>query len=216
MFLSPGPGGTGVQVTDLAGRHITTLETPDAKGMALSADDRPLWVAVPTGGLVEIDTTSRAVLRTITLPTGHCAGDVAVTGSRLVYGHSCTTYLGRCGGVVDVATGAVLGNVTRGPFHKPVVAAGPAGQVYAADALLSPTDLPLYDVSGSARTLVASRAQVCSNLRDLSASPDGTQVGTSCGSPYRHTAWSSHRLKTLGSYLTGAYPLAGAWSAWRR
>ncbi len=36
---------------------------------------------------------------------------------------------------------------------------------------------------------------------------------TSCGYPYRHTAYSSNKLETIGSYATGAYPLAGAWSA---
>ena len=64
-----------------------------------------------------------------------------------MYGHSCNTY-GGAGlyggiGVVDVVTGASYGGVTTGPFYRPVVAAGPAGQVYAADAGLSQTDLSL-------------------------------------------------------------------------
>ena len=218
VFLSPGPGGSGVQVTDLGGQPVATLDgLPSANGMALTADARSLWVAVPSAGLVRLSTTTLAVEQRIALPTGHCAGDVAISGSRLVYGHSCTMYLGSGGyggvGVVDAATGAPYGNVTTGPSYKPVVASGPAGQVYAADALVSPTSLSLYDVSGASPQLIGARAAVCSNLRDLSASPDGAQVVTSCGSPYEHTAYSAAKLVTLGTYKTAAYPLAGAWSA---
>lgn len=218
IFLSPGPGGSGVRVTDLGGQPVATVDgLPDANGMALTADGRSLWVAVPSTGLVRLSTATLAVEQTISLPTGHCAGDVAVSGSRLVYGHSCTTYLGSGGyggvGVVDAATGASYGGVTTGPTYEPVVATGPAGQVYAADAALSPTDLHLLDVTGPSPVLVAARTSVCSNLRDLSASPDGSQVVTACGSPYEHTAYSAAKLEVLTRYPTGAYPVAGAWSA---
>ena len=57
-----------------------------------------------------------------------------------------------------------------------VVAAGLAGQVYAADSSTGPTDLSLYDVSGAAPVLVAARAAGCGDLRELSAQPDGSQV----------------------------------------
>ncbi len=93
-------------------------------------------VAVPSAGLVRVSTTTLAVEQRIPLPTGHCARDVAVVGTRLVDGHSCTMYLGSGGsggiGVVDAATGASYGSTTSGPSYKPVVATGPSGQVYAA------------------------------------------------------------------------------------
>jgi hypothetical protein len=108
-------------------------------------------------------------------------GDVAVVGTRLVYGSSCNQYSPAGGsyggiGVLDAATGTSYGTVTDGPFYRPVVATGPAGHVYAADATVSPTSLHLYDVRGTAPQSVASRAQACSNLRDLT--PRRTATGS--------------------------------------
>lgn len=219
LFVSAGRYGDGVVVTDLSGNRIGLIgELAGATGLALTADGGSLWATLPTVGvLARVDTATRAVVQRITLPTGQCPGDVVVVGDRLVYGHSCNTYAGTGAyggiGVVDAATGALYGNVTTGPFYKPILAAGPAGQVYAADAVLSPTSLYVYDVTGAAPSLVASRGQVCSNLADLSAKPDGSQVITACGSPYRHDVYSADKLVGVGSYGTGAYPNAGAWSA---
>ncbi len=36
---------------------------------------------------------------------------------------------------------------------------------------------------------------------------------TACGCPYVHTIWSADELTQTGSFPSGAYPLAGAWSA---
>ena len=219
LFLSSGSSGTGVRVTDLQGGAGRTIDgLAGAHGMALTPDGSSLWVALPSAGaLKEVDTTTLAVTQTIGLPTGHCPGDVAVVGTRLVYGHSCNTYGGSGSygglGVVDAATGRAYGGVTSGPFYRPVVATGPAGQVYAADSGLSPTGLHLYDVTAAEPVLVAARSQVCSNLRDLSAAPDGSRVVTACGSPYQHSIWSSNKLELMGTYPSGPYPLAGAWSA---
>jgi hypothetical protein len=218
LFLTAGSTGAGVTVTDLAGAPVTTVTAYGATGMALTPDGASLWVASPTGVLRRIDTTSLAVMQTIALPTGQCPGDVAVVGSRLVYGYSCATYggSGPYGGVgmVDAASGRVLGTVTSGPFYAPVVVPGPAGQAYAADSGVSPTGLFLYDVSGQNPQLIAARAQVCSNLRDLDARPDGSQVVTACGSPYQHNVYSADKLTLVGSYGSqNPYPDAGAWSA---
>lgn len=220
LFLSPGPSGTGVRVTDLQGGAGRTIDgLPGATGMALTPDGSSLWVALPkSGALKKVDTATLAVTQTIGLPTGQCPGDVAVVGTRLVYGHSCSTYGGGGSygglGVVDAATGKAYGGVTSGPFYRPVVATGPAGQVYAADSWSSPTGLHLYDVtSAAAPVLVAAVSQVCSNLRDLSAAPDGSRVVTACGSPYEHTIYSATKLAKMGTYPSGPYPLAGAWSA---
>lgn len=219
LFLSPGLRGTGVRVTDLQGGGATTIDgLPGATGMALAPDGRSLWVALPgIGALKRVDTGTLVVTQTIAVPTGQCPGDVVVVGDRLVYGHSCNTYGGSGGyggvGVVDASTGALLGGVTTGPYHRPVLATGPAGHVYAADAGLSPATLYLYDVRGSGPVLVASRWNVCENLRDLSAHPDGSRVVTACGYPYIHTIWTADKLMQAGTFPSGPYPLAGAWSA---
>jgi hypothetical protein len=220
LFLSPGRSGSGVVVTDLNGAHVAKIDgLPAATGMALTPDGSSLWVALPgVGELKQIDTATLAVTKTIAVPAGQCPGDVAVVGDRLVYGHSCNQYGPEGGvyggiGVVDAGTGAALGGATGGPYYRPVVAAGPAGRVYAADSGLSPTDLYLYDVTGAAPVVLARRAQACSNLGDLSAAPDGSRVVTACGSPYSHNTWSSNKLEPGLSYPTGAYPVAGSWSA---
>jgi len=217
VYASGGPSGPGVKVTDLAGAPVTTLQFEGATGMALSPDGDVLWLAQPTMGLVGIDTTTLVPTQRWPLPTDQCAGDVAAVGTRLVYGYSCYQYSSAAGsrggiGVLDAATGASYGTVTTGPSYQPMLAAGPAGRVYAADAGLSPATLYLYDVSGPSPALIGARADVCGNLRDLAASPDGSQVVTSCGSPYQHTAYSAVKLEVLHTYETAPYPLAGAWS----
>ena len=216
MFVSGGPSGPGVTVTDLEGRVVTTLAFTGATGLALSPDGSRLWMAQPGLGLASIDPATLVAQERWQLDG--CPGDVAVVGDRLVYGYSCDRYSPSGGGsggigVLGAATGTSYGTVTSGPSSKPVVATGPAGQVYAADAGLSPTDLYLFDVTGSQATLVAARDSVCSNLRDLSASPDGDRVVTSCGNPYRHDVWSASTLETLPAYAADPYPLAGAFSA---
>ena len=73
------------------------------------------------------------MVQTVPLSAATCPGDVAVVGARVVYGYSCNTYGGAGAygglGVVDATTGAVLANVTSGPFYKPVVATASGGQV---------------------------------------------------------------------------------------
>jgi DNA-binding beta-propeller fold protein YncE len=167
-----------------------------ATGMALTPDGSSLWVAAATGdALVRVDTSSLAVVQTVALPAGTCPGDVAVVGTRVVYGYSCNRYGGAGSygglGVVDATTGVVLANVTTGPFYQPVVVAASGGQVYAADAALSPSSLCLYDVSGTPLQLIAQRTSVCENLQDLAASPDGASVVTACGWPYGTTSTPS-------------------------
>ena len=219
LFFSPGRSGSALLVTDLAGHQVASIGSlPGATGLALSPDGASLWVAEAKGdALARVDTSTLAVVQTVALPAATCPGDVAVVGSRVVYGFSCNTYGGSGSsgglGVVDAATGTPLGTVTSGPFYQPVVAPGPAGQVYAADAGLSPADLYLYDVSGAAPTLVAARSQIGSNLRDLAPKPDGSAVLTACGSPYEHDVYSADKLASAGVYASAPYPNAAAWSA---
>src|SRR3954469_3326156 len=215
LFLTAGRTGAGVTVTDLAGSTVTSVPAFGATGLALTPDGRSLWTGSPSGLLRRIDTVTLTVVETIALPTGQCPGDLAVVGTRLVYGYSCATYggSGPYGGIgmVDTTTGRILGTVTSGPSYRPVVAAGPAGQVYAADSQLSPTNLYLYDVSGQSPRLVGSRFQICSNLTDLDARPDGSQVVTSCGGTYDHDVYSSYKLEFVGAYgAQNPYQNAGA------
>ena len=61
LFLSPGPTGTGVRVTDLQGGPVQTIDgLPGATGLALTPDGSSLWVAVPSTGLARIDTSTLA------------------------------------------------------------------------------------------------------------------------------------------------------------
>jgi hypothetical protein len=219
LFFAGGQSTDSVLVTDLAGQPVTTISSlPGATAMTLTPDGTSLWVAASTAGTLDrIDTDSLTIVQTVALPTGVCPGSVAVSGSMLVYGYSCNTYAGTGGyggiGMVSLPTGALEGTVTTGPTYEPVVSAGPSGEVYAADAALSPTNLYLFDVSGSAPTLVAERTQICSNLRDLASTPDGSQTVTACGSPYEHDVWSSAKLASAGAYPSDAYPDAVSWSA---
>ena len=150
------------------------------------------------------------------MPAGTCPGDVAVVGTRVVYGYSCNTYGGAGSygglGVVDATTGAVLANVTTGPYYKPIVVAASGGQVYAGDAGLSPSPLYIYDVTGTPLQLIAARTDLGSNLGDLAASPDGTKVVAAAGWPYEHDVYSIDKLASAGVYPSGTYPNAASWS----
>lgn|GEM_PF-1323028 len=218
LFLSPGRSGSSLTVTDLAGTEVgRSGPIAGATGMALTPDGSSLWVAAAAGdALVRVDTSSLAVVQTVALPAGTCPGDVAVVGTRVVYGYSCNTYGGTGSygglGVVDATTGAVLANVTTGPFYKPIVVAGSGGQVYAGDAGLSPARLFIYGVTGTPLQLIAARADIGSNLGDLAASPDGTKVVAAAGSPYEHDVYSIDKLASAGVYPSGTYPNAASWS----
>lgn len=219
LFVSPGRSGSAVVVTDLSGAVTATIDTlPGATGMALSPDGASLWVALAKGdALARIDTASRTVVQRVSLPSATCPGDVAVVGTRVVYGYSCYTYGGSGAtggiGVVDAATGSVLGSDSSGAWYQPLLAAGPAGRVFAGDAGLSPTTLYLYDVTGAAPVLVHERWDTGSNLRDLASAPDGGLVVQASGWPYQHDVYAADGLASAGVYASGHYPNAAAWSA---
>ena len=62
LFLTSGPSGSGVRVTDLQGGPVRTIDgLPGATGLALTPDGSSLWVAVPSMGLARIDTSTLAV-----------------------------------------------------------------------------------------------------------------------------------------------------------
>ena len=223
LFLAPGRTGSALTVTDLAGTQVgRSGPIAGPTGMALTPDGSSLWVAAASGdALVRVDTASLAVVQTVPLPAGTCPGDVAVVGTRVVYGYSCNTYGGSGAygglGVVDAATGADLGRLTSGPSYMPVLATASGGQVYAADASLSPTSLYLYSLTGSVPgtaplQFVASRSNIGSNLQDFAPSPDGTKVVTANGSPYEHDVFSVDNLSSAGVFASGPYPNAVAWS----
>lgn len=214
LLLSPGPEGTGVEVTDLHGVHVTTVEgLPGATGLALTPDGAGAWVALPAAGqLARVDTATLTVTQRLSVPEGRCPEEVAVTADRLVYGYTT------CGGngwggvaVLDPSTGTEIG-VVRDPFVRAVLAVGPAGQVYASDAGLSSATLYHYDVSGDAPVQLASAGLSCVVVWDLAASADGQQVTPVCGYPYQHGVYSADRFAHVMDYPSGAFPGAAAWS----
>ena len=97
VFLSGGPTGAGVTVTDLDGAVVATLAFPGATGMALSPDGSRLWMAQPDVRAGEHRPGDARSRRSGGRSTG-CPGDVAVVGDRLVYGYSCNRYLARPAG----------------------------------------------------------------------------------------------------------------------
>lgn len=215
LFLSPGAAGSAVEVTDLQGRHVATVTgLPGATGMALTPDRGSLWVALPTEGrLARVDTTTLTVAQTVALPAGECPSDVVLTGDQVVYGSFCDGASGLTGhvAVLDPATGTASAGSLRF-FGRPLIAAGRPGEVYASDTGLSSGTLQLLDVRSGSPVLRTRGEPDCLNVRDLVASPDGSQVTPVCGMPYVHRTYSADGLALVGQYPSSMHPGAAAWS----
>lgn len=177
LFVSTGPDGNEILVTDLAGTELRRLNgLAGPSGLLLDGDT--LYVALHGGGAIAaFDTGTLAETGRWSLPEGACPDELARTADRLVFAApDCDPGMGRSWlGTLDTASGAVT--TTLSLQRQPVIAANPAsnGLVAVADSYTSQDQLRIYDVRGEAPTFVRA-APDSVGIDDVAMAADGRSV----------------------------------------
>ncbi|MFE1288672.1 Ig-like domain repeat protein [Streptomyces sp. NPDC058751] len=212
VFVSDRTGGK-VVATDYSGNVVGTLGSlPAAGGLELSADSGTLYVAVAgTDEIAAIDTAGLTESARYSTGTADAPATLARAGGKLWFGYG-TGWSGNIGSLDLSGPDPVLAVAQDSGhwYYAPVLASNPAapGVLAAGVPGLSPSAVATYDVSGADAPRRLAQGEAGSNLRDLAVTPDGAQVVTASGSPYRHQVLSTTDLKEVGSYPTDAYPNA--------
>jgi hypothetical protein len=211
VFVSDPTGGK-VVATDYSGNVVGTLGSlPQAGGLELSADSQTLYVAVPgSDEIAAIDTAGLTESARYSTGTADAPTTLARAGGKLWFGYG-TAANGNIGSLDLSGPDAVLAVAQDSRNHwyyAPLLASNPAapGVLAAGVPGLSPSAVATYDVSGPDAPRLLAKDQAGSNLGDLAVTPDGGQVVTASGWPYKHQVLSTTDLKEVGSYPTAPYP----------
>lgn len=213
VFVSD-PEGDKVVATDYDGDVVGTFGSLSAAtGLELSADSQTLYVAVAgSDEIAAIDTAGLTESARYSTGTADAPKSLARTGGKLWFGYGTPTH-GDIGSLdlsgPDPVLAVAQDSASRW-YYAPLLNTNPAvpGVLAAAESGLSPAAVATYDVSGAGAPKLIAQGQGGSNLRDLAVTPDGGQVVTASGWPYKHQVLSTADLKEVGSYPTDAYPNA--------
>ncbi len=169
--------GESVVVTDLAGKHLSTIEgLSAADGLAFDATGSVLYVARPGDAVIsEVDTESFDVTDHPT--PGRCPETLAPVGDAIWFsGHRACNYSSVSG--LDLTTGEVVDHPER--YYESMVATSPArpGIVAVAEVHIGGAQVELYqavaDADGPRLVKVAERFS--SLIADMAFTPDGTAL----------------------------------------
>ncbi|MFJ6832395.1 YncE family protein [Streptomyces sp. NPDC091209] len=215
VFISD-PAGGKVVATDYSGTVVGTVDSlPGVRGLELSADSGTLYAAVEgADAIVAIDTATATEARRYPTGDGTQPEYPALAGGKVWFGYRGSGS-GNIGSL-DLSAGdpvvALHQDTTRTWNDAPILgsSAGAPGTVVAGAPGQSPVELAVFDVSsGSAnRTAYAFDPGDSSNLSDLAVTPDGKDVVTASGAPYKQEVFKLSDLSEDGSYTTNPYPNA--------
>jgi len=203
------PGDDAVLATDHDGQVVKKVEGLDgARGMAESADESTLYVALPDADAISvIDTATLVETRRIPTGAGTAPESVALAGGRLFFGYQATDFDGGIGSVtLTDAPPTVSLDAAPVWYGKPRLASSPGApdRLVAAESQ-SALGMRVYDVSsGTPRETAYSDA--IADVEDVAVTPDGSSVITANGSNYYHQRWRLSDLTEEARYETGAYP----------
>ncbi|MGV9557723.1 hypothetical protein [Streptomyces sp. NPDC003401] len=203
------PGDDAVLVTDHDGQVVKKVEGLDgARGMAESADESTLYVALPEADAISVIDTA-TLTETRRVPTGADTGpeNLALAGDRLFFGYQATVFDGGIGSVTVAGTTPTV-SLDDNPvwYGKPRLASSPGApdRLVAAESQ-GALGMRVYDVSsGTLRETVHSEA--VGSVEDIAVTPDGSSVITANGSDYYHQRWHLSDLTEETRYDTGPYP----------
>ena len=215
VFISD-PSGGKIVATDYSGTVVGTIDSlPGVRGLELSADSGTLYAAVEDAdAIVAIDTATATEAHRYPTGDGTQPEYPALAGGKLWFGYrgSGTGNIGS----LDLSAGdpvvALHQDTTKTWNDAPILASSPGAPdtVVAGTSGQSPNELAVFDVSsGSAtRTAYAWDPGSSSDLSDLAVTPDGKDVVTASGSPYKQQVFKLSDLSEDGSYTSNAYPNA--------
>jgi hypothetical protein len=180
LFISAGPGGSEVLVTDLRGTEVRRIGgLPGASGLLLIGGT--LYVALHDAhAIAAVDTASLSETRRFDLPDlpgEFCPDELASTAGRVVYTapHCNRSFHEARLGVLDPATGESWNDHTVS--STPTIAANQAsdGVVAVASTASSPTNVVLYDIRGGTAELLRATTEP-QGVRAMTMSPDGRSL----------------------------------------
>jgi hypothetical protein len=215
VFISDPKSGK-VVATDYSGTVVGTVNSlPGVRGLELSADSGTLYAAVEDAdAIVAIDTATATEAHRYPTGAGTQPEYPALAGGKLWFGY-------RDGGTGNIGSLDLSGSDPVVTLHQdtiktwndaPILASSPGAPntVVAGAPGQSPVELAVFDVSsGSAtRTAYAWDPGSSSNLTDLAVTPDGKDVVTASGAPYKQEVFKLSDLSDDGSYTTNPYPNA--------
>ncbi|WP_405870648.1 MULTISPECIES: YncE family protein [unclassified Streptomyces] len=215
VFISD-PAGGQVVVTDYSGTVVGTIGSlPGVRGLELSADSGTLYAAVENAdAIVAIDTATATEAHRYPTGDGTQPEYPALAGGKLWFGYRGEG-TGNIGSLDLSGADPVVAlhqDTTRTWNDAPVLGSSPGAPntVVAGAPGQSPVELAVFDVSsGSAnRTAYAFDPGSSSNLSDLAVTPDGKDVVTASGAPYKQEVFKLSDLSEDGSYTTNPYPNA--------
>lgn len=223
---------SGIVVTDLSGRYVTTLDAGNGvEGLALSSGGGTLYAALaPDSAVAAIDVTS--ITPTTTIPTQKFyqlgaweapyglaiqSGKLWVSFNPLQISPSGLSKIGYFDLSQAKPSFVVPNEITDVWYSAPDLAADPgnSGILIAFQPGMDPVDVASYEVAGSTVTTLAAEqelrnngTELCANASDLAVVPGGATFIIACGWPYAHYYYSTANLQTLGHYNSDAYPNA--------
>ena len=215
VFISDPKSGK-VVATDYSGTVLGTVESlAGVRGLELSADSGTLYAAVEDAdAIVALDTATATEAHRYPTGAGTQPEYPALAGGRLWFGY-------RNGGSGNIGSLDPVGSDPVVTLHQdtdktwndaPILgsSSGAPDTVVAGTSGQSPNELAVFDVSsGSAtRTAYAWDPGSSSDLSDLAVTPDGKDVVTASGAPYKQQVFKLSDLSDDGSYTSNAYPNA--------
>ncbi|MEV6022820.1 Ig-like domain repeat protein [Streptomyces sp. NPDC052036] len=215
VFISDPTGGK-VVATDYSGTVVGTIDSlPGVRGLELSADSGTLYAAVENAdAIVAIDTATATEAHRYPTGAGSQPEYPALAGGKLWFGYRDQGN-GNIGSLDLSGTDPVVTlhqDTAKNWLDAPILgsSAGAPGTLVAGASGQSPNEFAVYDVSsGSAnRTAYAWDPGSSSDLDDLAVTPDGKDVVTASGAPYKHQVFKLSDLSEDGSYTTNPYPNA--------
>ncbi len=221
VFISGGKSTNAVVVTDFSGNVRKTISGQyGATGLALSADNRTLYVAQASGDAISaIDTTTLTETARYATGAQTCPTHLARTEGTIWFGYGCEENWTGGIGKLDTATtppAVTLDLQGDAQYQRaPLLTAQPDadGPVVAGQPQLSPANIRVYAVTAGKLESRGAGNVVGSDLADLSLSPDGATLYTASGSRDHVEAFATADLSRAGAYHTGSYPNSVATSA---
>ncbi|MFJ1811315.1 MULTISPECIES: hypothetical protein [unclassified Streptomyces] len=203
------PGDDAVLATDHDGQVVKKVEGLDgARGMAESADESTLYVALPDADAISVvDTATLTETRRISTGADTEPESLALAGGRLFFGYQATVFDAGIGSVaINEATPTVSLDDNPVWYGKPRLASSPGApdRLVAAESQ-GALGMRVYDVgSGTLQEIAYSEA--VGDVEDVAVTPDGSSVITANGGNYYHQRWRLSDLAEETQYDTGPYP----------
>jgi YVTN family beta-propeller protein len=219
VFVTGGSGNSSVVVLNYSGTVVTTITSePGAAGMALDPDSGTLYVALSDSNAISaIDTGTLTESTRISIAPAAAPTFLELAGGRLWFAHDCSGTESNFGSIAT--DGNDLQQFARGgdyPVGCPLLATSPAdANVLVASAVgSSPPTVFVYDASTAVPSVtVSSGLGASDDFESMAVTPDGANLIAAAGYPYSLQVFALSDLSSVGSYVTGAYPVAVAVTA---